>query len=185
MARETCVRSQVESYQRLKKWYLMPPCLTLSIIRYGSRVKWSNPGIVVSYRKGSLRVTLDYGCQLFFYYYPYCCCCCCCFCCCCCCYCILDISTFPAVFVWVLGTIQKNTDLWRYPLGTPLHQLRNHFNLGRWSSSGSDRGIAYFFTPQEIQSREWEKRTNNKRELGLTQVQEGWFCDTVHSFVHL
>ena len=22
------VQSQVESYQRLKKWYLMPPCLT-------------------------------------------------------------------------------------------------------------------------------------------------------------
>ena len=40
----------------------MPPCLTLSIIRYGSRVKRSNPGKgVVSYRKGSLRVTLDYG----------------------------------------------------------------------------------------------------------------------------
>ena len=44
MARETWVQSQVESYQRLKKWYLVPPCLTLSIIRYGSRVKWSNPG---------------------------------------------------------------------------------------------------------------------------------------------
>ena len=44
MARETWVQSQVESYQRLKKWYLMPPCLTLSILRYGSRVKWSNPG---------------------------------------------------------------------------------------------------------------------------------------------
>ena len=44
MARETWVQSQVESYQRLKKWYLMAPCLTLSIIRYGSRVKWSNPG---------------------------------------------------------------------------------------------------------------------------------------------
>ena len=44
MARETWVQSQVESYQRLKKWYLMPPCLTLSIIRYGSRVKWRNPG---------------------------------------------------------------------------------------------------------------------------------------------
>ena len=43
MAREIWVQSQVESYQRLKKWYLMPPCLTLSIIRYGSRVKWSNP----------------------------------------------------------------------------------------------------------------------------------------------
>ena len=27
-----------------KKWYLLPPSLTLSIIRYGSMVKWSNPG---------------------------------------------------------------------------------------------------------------------------------------------
>ena len=40
MVWETGVQSQVESYQRLKKWYLMPPCLTFSIIR----VKWSNPG---------------------------------------------------------------------------------------------------------------------------------------------
>ena len=31
--REIWVQSQVESYQRLKKWYLMLPCLTLSIIR--------------------------------------------------------------------------------------------------------------------------------------------------------
>ena len=74
MAQETLVRSQFESYQRLKKWYLMPPCLTLSIIRYGSRIKWSNPGKGVvpshtlwcdSYRKGSLCVTLDYGRQLY------------------------------------------------------------------------------------------------------------------------
>ena len=28
----------------LKKWYLIPPYLTLSYIRYGSRVKWNNPG---------------------------------------------------------------------------------------------------------------------------------------------
>ena len=41
--RETWVQSQVKSYQRLNKWYLIPPCLTLSIIRYESRVKWSNP----------------------------------------------------------------------------------------------------------------------------------------------
>ena len=43
----------------------MPPCLTLSIIRYGSRVKWRNQGKGVvpspttwcsSYRKGSLRI---------------------------------------------------------------------------------------------------------------------------------
>ena len=40
MVRETRVQSHVESYQR----YLIPPCLTLSIIRYVSRVKWSNPG---------------------------------------------------------------------------------------------------------------------------------------------
>ena len=44
MAPETWVQSQDESYQRLKKWYLMPPCLTLSIIMYGSRVNWSIPG---------------------------------------------------------------------------------------------------------------------------------------------
>ena len=44
MVWETEILSQVKSYQRLKKWYLMLLCLTLSIIRYGSRVKWSNPG---------------------------------------------------------------------------------------------------------------------------------------------
>ena len=44
MAWEAWVQSQVESYQRIDKWYLMPPCLTLSIIRYGSRVKRSNRG---------------------------------------------------------------------------------------------------------------------------------------------
>ena len=62
-SKQTKVQSQVVSYQRLKKWYLMPPCLTLSIIRYRSRVKWSNPGKGVvpspksqcsSYWKGSL-----------------------------------------------------------------------------------------------------------------------------------
>ena len=72
MARETGI--QVESYQRFIKWYLMPPCLTLSIIRYGSRVKWSNTrkGVVPfrtprcrSYWKGSLRVILDYVRQLY------------------------------------------------------------------------------------------------------------------------
>ena len=74
MTRDTGVQSQVESYERLKKWFLIPPCLTLSIIRYVSRVKWSNPGKGVapspisrcsSYRKGSFRVALDYGRQLY------------------------------------------------------------------------------------------------------------------------
>ena len=48
MARETEVQSQVESYQRLKKWYLMPPYL---IQHYKVRIKrkmeqsteWSSP----------------------------------------------------------------------------------------------------------------------------------------------
>ena len=73
-------QSQVESYQRLKKWYLMLSCLTFSIIRYVSRVKWSNPGKGVvpspapqcsSYWKGSLRVTLDYDWQLYFFIYQH------------------------------------------------------------------------------------------------------------------
>ena len=44
MAQETRVQFLVESYQRLKTSYLIPPCLTLSTIRYISRGKWSNPG---------------------------------------------------------------------------------------------------------------------------------------------
>ena len=63
----TGVQSLVESYQRLKKWYLMPHCLALSIM-LGSRVKWSSPGKGVapfptprcsSCRKESLQVILD------------------------------------------------------------------------------------------------------------------------------
>ena len=42
------VQSQVESDQRFKKWFLIPYFLTLSIIRYVSRVKWSNPGKAVA-----------------------------------------------------------------------------------------------------------------------------------------
>ena len=77
---ETWVQSQVESYQRLKKCYSIPPYLTHSNIRYVSKVKWSNPGKGVtlfptprcsSYWKESLRVTLDYGCQLT-YLHTYC-----------------------------------------------------------------------------------------------------------------
>ena len=74
MVRENRVQSQVESYQRLfKKWYLIPPCLILSIISYVSRVKWSNPGKGVapsstpqcsSYWKGSFLVAPDYSHQL-------------------------------------------------------------------------------------------------------------------------
>ena len=50
------------------------------------------------------------------------------------------------------------------PHPPPLHQLlRNNFNLACESSSVSDRGIAHFFTAQEILSREWEKK--NKEQM--------------------
>ena len=66
-ARETRVQSQIESYQILKKWYSMPPCLILSFIWYRSRIKGSNPekGVVSfptpqcsSYWKGNFRSPL-------------------------------------------------------------------------------------------------------------------------------
>ena len=59
-----------------KKWYLMRLCLTLSIIRYVSEIKWSNPenGVAPSpssrcsrYWKESLWITLDHSCQLYLY----------------------------------------------------------------------------------------------------------------------
>ena len=66
--------------RRLLKWYLIPPCLTLSNVRYISRVKWSNPekGVVpspthrcISYWKESFLVALNYGRQLYLLYlYP-------------------------------------------------------------------------------------------------------------------
>ena len=61
---------------KILKMELIPPCLTLSNIRYVSRVKWSNPGKGVapsptpqcsSYWKGSLLIALNYSCQLYFY----------------------------------------------------------------------------------------------------------------------
>ena len=80
MVRETWVQSQVVSYQRLQKLYLIPPCLTLSNIRCLLRVKWSKLGKGIapsptpwcsSYWKGSLLVTLNNGRQLYLLTYPY------------------------------------------------------------------------------------------------------------------
>ena len=61
----------------LKKWYLILLRLTLSIIRYVSRVKWSNPRNRVapyptprrsSLWKENLHVALDYGRQLYLFH---------------------------------------------------------------------------------------------------------------------
>ena len=39
MAQKTRVQSQDESYQRIKKWYIIPPGLTLSTYKVGIKVK--------------------------------------------------------------------------------------------------------------------------------------------------
>ena len=74
LVEESCIQSQVPSYLKLLKCYLITPWLTLGNIRYVSRLKWSSPGKGVapsstprysSYWKGSLRVTLEYSCPLY------------------------------------------------------------------------------------------------------------------------
>ena len=78
MARETWVQSQVESYQRLKKMVLDASLLNTQHykVRIKGKVEQSREGVAPSpthwcssYRKGSLRVTLDYGRQLYFIKY--------------------------------------------------------------------------------------------------------------------
>ena len=78
MARETWVQSQVESYQRLKKMVLDASLLSTQHykVRIKGKVEQSRKGVAPSpthwcssYRKGSLRVTLDYGRQLYFFIY--------------------------------------------------------------------------------------------------------------------
>ena len=59
----------------------------------------------------------------------------------------------------------------------------NHFNLGRWSSSGSDRGITHFFMATEIQSREREKKRKDKQTIcaWVNSSARRLSCDTLHS----
>ena len=83
MVREPGVQCLVKSYQRLKKCYLVPPCLTLIFISHGLKVSGSIEGKEVvlsptphrsSYWKRSLQVSLDYRrptCLLYIYIYIY------------------------------------------------------------------------------------------------------------------
>ena len=48
-----------------QKWYMMRPCLTLSLIRYRSRVS------VVAIEKGTFGLPLTTVCQLTLYIYVY------------------------------------------------------------------------------------------------------------------
>ena len=80
IVRDTGVQFQVASYQRLLKWYLIPPCLTLSIIRYVSREKWSNPGkelrpplhfCVVAIEKGAFWLLSTTVTNFTYYFFSY------------------------------------------------------------------------------------------------------------------
>ena len=71
MVKETTVQSQVESYQRLKKWYLIPPCLNTQHYRVLIKGKCSNPGkgvvpssILVAIEKGAFGLPLTIVSQL-------------------------------------------------------------------------------------------------------------------------
>ena len=75
MARETGVQSQVESYQRLKKCYLISPCLTQHYkVRIKGKVEQSKERSSalfetpwpIWYRKGNLWVAVDDGRQLYY-----------------------------------------------------------------------------------------------------------------------
>ena len=85
---------------------MIPPCLTLSNIRYVLRVKWSNPGKGLvpsptpqcgSYWKGSLLVALDYGRQLYFTMYIY-------------IYIYIYIYTYTHTHIYICGAFNKFPD---------------------------------------------------------------------------
>ena len=59
------------------------------------------------------------------------------------------------------------------PSAPTLHQLLRTISfLGRWSTSGSIRGIAHFFTLQEYNRGSGRKKNKRTKHLGLTRVQK-------------
>ena len=149
MVQQTGVQSQVGSYQRFLKWYLMPPCLTPSIISYVSRAKWSNPGNVVatssiprccSYWKGGLRASLDKGRQLTnlhryneprIYIYIYICVCV------CVCVCVCGFAFLP----WLVDLAALTCGMNWWPIG------RSSVSVAGSISSGGDLGMHCWWDP--------------------------------------
>ena len=64
--------------------------------------------------------------------------------------------------------------LWRSPSSPTLHQLLLTIPLlyGRWSTSGSNRGNAHFFTATSITIEGTVEKEQTNNMLGLTQVQK-------------
>ena len=99
--------------------------------------------------------------------------------------CLLVVS----VVLWVCSTnriIELETqELWRYPLSPQLHQplLTIPLLYGRWSTSGSDRDNAHFFTATSntIEGTGGKKEQTNKTNkiLGVNSSAEGELCNTL------
>ena len=81
--------------------------------------------------------------------------------------------------VFICVCLFKRCDV---PSSAPtLHQplLTPSFLAGRWSTSGSDRGNAHFFTATSIQPREREEKEENEQTLGVNSSEEGELCNTL------
>ena len=68
------------------------------------------------------------------------------------------------------------------PLGPQLHQLLRTISLlyGRWSTSGSDRGNAHFFTATSNTIEGTGEKRTNEQTLGVNSSAEGELCNIVH-----
>ena len=119
---------------------MIPPCLTLSNIRYVSRVKWSNSGKGIApsptprcsgYWKGSLLVALDYSRQV---------------------YLIPDIGIMVRVFTNDLGDVGSNPKSSRTKdskiiLDTALLSTQHYKIRIQGKVSNPEKGIAASSTP--------------------------------------
>ena len=72
--------------------------------------------------------------------------------------------------------------LWRYPFGPHVTSTLLTIPLlyGRWSTCGSDRGNAYFFTATSTTIEGTGEKRTNEQTLGVNSSAEGELCNIVH-----
>ena len=70
--------------------------------------------------------------------------------------------------------------MWRFPSSPTLHQPLLTISLlyGRWSTSGSDRGNAHFFTATSNTIEGTGEKRTNEQTLGVNSIAEGELCNT-------